>query len=79
MLTKSKIAFAAALILAPASIALASDSGEPKGGGPVQTWQDVQRSAQIVQDQIRKAYKTNSPGSAYGYVVPNKKNARKGG
>jgi hypothetical protein len=71
MLTKTKIALAAALILAPASAALANEQ-EQTYGGPAQTWQDIARSAQDIQDQIKRDYHTGSAESAYGSVKPAK-------
>jgi opacity protein-like surface antigen len=71
MLTKTKIALAAALVLGPASAALAADN-EQSYGGPTQTWQDIERSAQYIQDQIKSEYHTGSAGAAYGYVKPAK-------
>jgi hypothetical protein len=69
----TKIALAAFLILGPASAALANeDANEEKGGGPVQTWQDIARSAQLIQDQIRREYHTSNAGADYGYVKPSK-------
>jgi hypothetical protein len=71
MLTKTKIALVAALILGPASAALASDTAtEEKGGGPTQTWQDIQRDAQDIQNQIKREYHTG--GSDFGSVKPSK-------
>jgi hypothetical protein len=70
MLNKMKFALAAALILGTTSAVLASNAGEDKGGGPVQTWQDIQKSAQDVQNQIKNAYHTDSARNAYGYAVP---------
>jgi hypothetical protein len=73
MSTKTKIALAAALILGTASAALASDTAtDERGGGPVQTWQDIQRDAQDIQNQIKSEYHTGSAGGAYGYVKPSK-------
>ena len=65
MLTKAKIALAAVLILGSASAALARGSY----GGPVQTWQDIARDRQDIQNQIQRLYHTGNPASAYGYVV----------
>jgi len=73
MLTKTKIALAAALILGPVSAALASDTvTDDRYGGPSQTWQDIAKSAQYIQDQIKSEYHTNGAGGAYGYVKPAK-------
>jgi hypothetical protein len=71
MLTKAKIALAAVLILGSASAALARGSY----GGPVQTWQDIARDRQDIQNQIRRIYHTDNPGNAYGYVPAHKRNA----
>jgi hypothetical protein len=68
MLTKTKIALAAALILGPASAVLANEGGEETGGGPVQTWQDIQRSAQDSRYQIKKQHHAGNAGSSYGLV-----------
>jgi len=67
MLTKTKLALVAVLILAPVSAALANDSEtDERGGGPAWTAQDLARSAQYIQDQIKKEYGTaeNSYGQA---------------
>jgi hypothetical protein len=72
MLTKTKLALAAALILAPATMALANDTGtaEERGGGPAWTAQDLARSAQYIQDQIKKEYGVGE--SSYGLAKPAK-------
>ena len=71
MLTKTKIALAAALILGPVSAALANDTAtDDRYGGPSQTWQDIAKSAQYIQDQIKSEYHTGGAGGAYGYVKP---------
>jgi hypothetical protein len=73
MLTKTKIALAAALILAPASAALANDTAtDERGGGPTQTWQDIARSAQYIQDQIKREDHSGRAGGAYGLAKPAK-------
>ena len=54
MLTKTKIALAAAFILGTASAVVAGDKDEEKGGGPVQTQQDIQKERQDVQRQIQR-------------------------
>ena len=69
MLTKTKIALATALVLGTASAALANEQTDERGGGPVQTWQDIARDRQDIQNQIQRLYHTGNPGSAYGYVV----------
>ncbi len=69
MLTKTKIALATALILGTASAALANEQTDERGGGPVQTWQDIARDRQDIQNQIQRLYHTGNAGSAYGYVV----------
>jgi hypothetical protein len=63
MLTKTKIALAAALILGTASAALAGDQTDERGGYQVQTWQ------QIGQDQTRIQGQHRNAGGAFGYVV----------
>jgi hypothetical protein len=71
MLTKTKIALAAVLILAPISAALANDSEtDERGGGPTQTWQDIAKSQQYIQDQIKKEY--GPAENSYGYAKPAK-------
>jgi hypothetical protein len=76
MSTKVKIALAAILVLAPISGVLANEGGEEKGGGPVQTWQDIARDAQDIQTQIKNQYHTGTAGSAYGYDAPAKRPTR---
>ena len=72
MLTKTKIALVAVLFLAPVSAALANDSEtDERGGGPTQTWQDIAKSAQYIQDQIKKEY--GAADSSYGLAKPAKK------
>jgi signal transduction histidine kinase len=71
MLTKTKGALVAVLILAPASVALANDTAtDERGGGPAWTAQDLARSAQYIQDQIKKEY--GPAQSSYGLVKPAK-------
>jgi len=71
MLTKTKIALAAALILGSASAVLANDTAtDEKGGGPAQTWQDIARDAQDIQNQIKSEYHTGA--SDFGSVKPSK-------
>ena len=65
MLTKTAIALAAALIFSTASAALARGSY----GGPNQTWQDIARDRQDIQNQIRHFYGTDSAGNSYGSVA----------
>ena len=73
MLTKTKIALATALILGPVSAALASDTATDNSyGGSSQTWQDIAKSAQYIQNQIKSEYHTGGAGGAYGYVKPGK-------
>jgi hypothetical protein len=68
MTAKTKIALAVALILGPASAALASENAnEERGGGPVQTWQDIARDAQG--SQIKKDH-TGAAQASYGYAKP---------
>jgi|HubBroStandDraft_6_1064221.scaffolds.fasta_scaffold2817667_1 hypothetical protein len=72
MLTKTKLALVAVLILAPVSAALANDSEtDERGGGPAWTAQDLARSAQYIQDQIKKEY--GAAGNSYGQAKPAKK------
>jgi hypothetical protein len=67
----TKIALAAFLVLGPASAALANDNdGADRGGGPVQTWEDIARSAQFIQGQIKRQFPTSNAGADYGYVKP---------
>jgi hypothetical protein len=70
MSTKTKIALAAAVVFGLVSGALANEGGEEKGGGPVQTWQDIEQSRQYIQKEIQSQYHTDTPDSAYGYVAP---------
>ena len=42
-------------------------------GGSVQTWQDIQRSQEYIQNQIQKEYHTVNARSAYGSVSSPKK------
>jgi|GraSoiStandDraft_43_1057313.scaffolds.fasta_scaffold527169_2 hypothetical protein len=70
MSTKTKIALAAAVALSVVSAARANEGGEEKGGGPVQTWQDIEQSRQFIQKEIKSQYHTDTPDSAYGYVAP---------
>jgi hypothetical protein len=75
MLTKTKFALAAALVLTTAPVALAgsdNDDGGQGGGYRVQTWQDIGQARQDVQNQIQRQYHTGNAGSAYGYVVSRK-------
>jgi hypothetical protein len=60
MLTKTKIAFATALILGTASAALAGDQTDERGGYRVQTWQQIEQDQRAIQ---------NHGGSAFGYFV----------
>jgi hypothetical protein len=77
MFTKTTTALAAALILGTASAALANDSDRnDTGGGPTQTWQDIEHARQDIQNQIQKLYHTGNAGSAYGYVVSPKQTHR---
>jgi hypothetical protein len=72
MLTKTKLALVAVLFLAPVSAALANDSEtDERGGGPAWTAQDLARSAQYIQDQIKKEYGTAE--NSYGQAKPAKK------
>jgi hypothetical protein len=73
MLTKTKLALAAALILAPGTMALANDTAtDERGGSPAWTAQDLARSAQYIQDQIKKEY---GGESSYGLAKPAKHHA----
>jgi hypothetical protein len=75
MLTKTKIALAAVLILGPVSGALANDTAtDERGGSPAQTWEDIARSAQYIQDQIKKEY--GPAENSYGYAKPAKSTHR---
>jgi hypothetical protein len=68
MLTKTKIALAAALVFGSASAVLANDTAtDERGGGPAPTWQDIQKDAQDIQNQIKSEYHTG--GSDYGSAV----------
>jgi hypothetical protein len=70
MSTKTKIVLAAAVVLGVVSAARANEGGEEKGGGPVQTWQDIEQSRQFIQKEIQREYHTDTPDSAYGYAAP---------
>ena len=69
MLSKTKIALAAALILGTAPAALAGDQTDERGGYQVQTWQDIARDRQDIQNRIERQYRPGNAGSAFGYVV----------
>jgi len=69
MLTKTKIAFAAALIIGTASAALASDHEDQSGGFQVQTWQDIAKSRRDIQNQIRGLHHKDTAVNAYGSVA----------
>jgi hypothetical protein len=72
MLTKTKMALAAVLVLAPISAVLANDTAtDERGGGPAWTQQDLARSAQYIQDQIKKEY--GAAEGSYGQAKPAKK------
>jgi hypothetical protein len=78
MFTKTKIAFAAAIILGAASAALAGSdnddgAGHDRGEGRTQTWQDIQRAQEFFQSRIQAQYHTNNAGSAYGLGSPTHK------
>jgi hypothetical protein len=76
MLTKTKIALAAALVLGTASAALAGDQTDERGGYQVQTWQQIQQDQRAIQNQIQRQYHTGSGGTAFGYVVSPKQTHR---
>jgi hypothetical protein len=70
MSTKTTMALAAALILGTAPAALANDTDRnDTGGGPTQTWQDIEHARQDIQNQIQRLYHKGNAASAYGYVV----------
>jgi hypothetical protein len=69
MLSKTKIALAAVLILGTAPAALAGDQTDERGGYQVQTWQDIARDRQDIQNRIQRQYHAGNAGSAFGYVV----------
>jgi hypothetical protein len=52
MLSKIAAASALVLVLGSASAALADEQNEEKGGGPVQSWQDIQKSQQNIERQL---------------------------
>jgi hypothetical protein len=52
MLSKIATATALILVLGTASTALADEQTEERGGGPVQSWQDIQQSQQNIQRQV---------------------------
>jgi hypothetical protein len=70
MSTKTKIALAAAVVFGLVAAVRANEGGEEKGGGPVQTWQDIELSRQYIQKEIQSQYQTDTPDYAYGYVAP---------
>jgi hypothetical protein len=70
MSTKTKIALAAAVVFGLVSAVRANEGGEEKGGGPVQTWQDIEQSRQYIQKEIQSQYHTENSDNAYGYVAP---------
>ena len=61
MFTKTKIAFAAALILGAASAALANDSGE--------NHQDEDRGSVVGVNHLTWAGNSANAGNAYGYAA----------
>jgi hypothetical protein len=70
MLTKTKIALAAALILGTASAVLAADSGENDQGGFVMPGSTVGVNPVLHPDEFRGyAAHTGKPGNAYGFVT----------
>jgi len=76
MLTKTKIAFAAALILGTASAAMAGSdnddgAGHDRGEGRVQNWQDIYRA----QGSFQAQYPADNARSAYGLGSPTRKPA----
>jgi hypothetical protein len=63
MLNKTKIALvAAALVLGAATAAQAGtkDDADGSGGGPNQTWQDIELARQSIQAQLQREYHTGS-------------------
>ncbi len=76
MSTKTKIALAAAFVFGLVSGGRANEGGEEKGGGPVQTWQDIEQSRQYIQKEIQSQYQTDTPDHAYGYVAPESRTHR---
>ena len=60
MLEQPKIALCLTLFLASASSALAGDrldrTSSSTYGGPVQTWQDIERSREEIQRRIQQEY-----------------------
>jgi hypothetical protein len=72
MWKETKTALAVALILGAASVARAGNQGEDTGGYRAQTWEDSARSAQYIQDQIKREYGTGRAGAAYGQAKPAK-------
>ena len=61
-MNKTKIAIVAALVLGAATAAQAGAKDDPDvgGGGPTQTWQDIEHARQDVQAQIQRQF---HPGS----------------
>ena len=72
MLTKTKMILAAALMFGAASAARAGDQQdhEDTGGGPVQTWQDIEHAKQVVQQEATggKAAYASAPSHAKAKV-----------
>ena len=71
MLTKTKIAFAAALILGTASVAMAGSdnddgAGHDRGEGRVQNWQQILGAQGSFQARIQAQNPADNARSAYG-------------
>jgi hypothetical protein len=73
MLTKTKIALAAVLMLGTASTAALARGSY---GGPTQSWADIARDQQDIQSKIQRLYHTDNAGAAYGYAPAHASNAR---
>lgn len=62
MLNKTKIVLVAALVLGAATAAQAGtrDDADSSGGGPNQTWQDIEHARADIQAQIQREYHTGA-------------------
>ena len=78
MLDQPRIVVFLTFLLATACPALASDRPDRTSsttyGGPVQTWQDIERSRAEIQQRIQQAYHRSAAGSS---AASNEKRPRK--
>jgi hypothetical protein len=75
MSTKTKIALAAAVVFSVTS-GVRANEWEDRGGGPTQTWQDIEQSRLYIQKEIEREYHTDNSDKAYGYVAPTSQTQR---